>query len=381
MKEESKPLMFPKLRLLGALLLIAWSANAQRAMTVAELLAFVKSQIKLKGDDRTTADFLLHKIKLTEKLEDRAIEELQGQGLGPKTVQALRKLSEESASLKAAPPPEAPPPPRPTLPPPDSIEQAEAMAGMRDYALNYTKNLPNYICVQTTRRRIEPTMRGYAPYGDVIQEQLSFNDQKETYKVQMINRQSVANVEHNQLGGAISSGEFGTMLRHIFDPETGTEFDWDHWATLRGSRMYVFSFSVPKSAGYTMYDGETKREYTSAYKGLVFADRETKVVMRIKMECVGIPADYPIHEVGITLDYAPTKIGEQEYVLPFHFELRSRAAKAVANNDADYKLYRKFGAEATITFGDIEPIPEDQLKEQPAGPDEKEKPPVKKQNQ
>ena len=57
--------------------------------------------------------------------------------------------------------------------------------------------------------------------------------------------------------------------------------------------MYVFSFSVPKSAGYSMYHGESKREYVSAYKGLVYADRDTKAVMRITMECTGIPADYP----------------------------------------------------------------------------------------
>jgi hypothetical protein len=135
--------------------------------------------------------------------------------------------------------------------------------------------------------------------------------------------------------------------------------------------MYVFSFSVPKSAGYSMYHGESKREYISAYKGLVYADHDTKAVMRITMECVGIPPDYPIHTVAITLDYNPTKVGDQEYVLPFHFELNSSEQKAVMKNAADYKLYRKFGAEATITFGDTEPIPEDQLKEQPATPEKK----------
>ena len=69
----------------------------------------------------------------------------------------------------------------------------------------------------------------------------------------MIDGKSVANMSHEQLGGAVSSGEFGTMLAHIFDPETGAEFDWEKWATLRGHRMYVFSYSVPKSAGYSMY--------------------------------------------------------------------------------------------------------------------------------
>ena len=118
------------------------------------------------------------------------------------------------------------------------------------------------------------------------------------------------------------------MLAHIFDPETGAEFDWDHWARLRGKRMYVFSFRVPKSAGYSMYHGESKREYISAYKGLVYADHDTKAVMRITMECVGIPADYPIHTVAITLDYNPTKVGDQEFVLPFHFELNSSRGKS-----------------------------------------------------
>ena len=80
---------------------------AQRAMTVADLTTFIKSQIKLKADDKITANFL-HTIKLTQKLEDSAVEELQGLGAGARTVAALRKLEEESAGLGTAPPP--PPP-------------------------------------------------------------------------------------------------------------------------------------------------------------------------------------------------------------------------------------------------------------------------------
>ncbi len=367
-----------KLRWLGLFLLLTLAADAQRAMTVAEVVTFVKSQIKMKGDDRTTAEFLLHRIKLSEKLDDRTVEDLQGQGAGAKTVAALRKMSEESSSLPAAPPPQAAPAPPPPPPPPDSVEMAETLQAMKDYAANYTDNLPNYVCVQTTRRAITPTMSGYRAYGDTIQEQLTFFDHKESYKVESINHESVANIDHNQLGGATSSGEFGSMLSHIFDPQTGAEFGWDHWATLRGRRMYVFSFKVPKSAGYSMYHGESKREYISAYTGLVYADRETKAVMRIKMDCVGIPSDYPIHEVGLTLDYNPTKIGDQEYVLPFHFELHSKESIAIMKNEAEYRLYRKFGTTSEITFGNVDPTPEDQLKEQPATA---EKPPVKKQNQ
>ena len=354
--------MKAKFLLLAVFFFLAVPALPQRAMTAPDVIAFVKSQIALKGDDRATADFLQH-IKLTQKLEVRDVEDLQGLGAGVRTLEALRKLSQDSATLPAAPPP---PPPPPTRPPPSDSELTTILAAVKEYALNYTKNLPNYVCVQTTRRRIEPTARGYIPQGDTVQEMLSFVDGKESYKVEAINGKSESNVKHEQLGGVVTSGEFGTMLFNIFDPESGAEFHWDHWATLRGKLMYVFAYSVPKSHGYSMYHGESKREYTSAYKGLVYADVQSKAVMEIQMETVGIPADFPIGEVTLKLDYSPTKIADQEYVLPFHFELNSKEVRAETTNRADYRLYQKFGSEASITFGDVEPIPEDQLKEQPA---------------
>ena len=366
---KAKLLPLSALFLLATIFFLAAPASSQRAMTVADVIAFVDSQIKLKGDDRATADFL-QRIKLTQKLEVRDVEDLQGRGAGVRTLQALRKLSEDSAGLPAAPAPqvvEAPP----LKPPPSEQELTAILAAMKEYALNYTKNLPNYVCVQTTRRRIEPTQRGYLPAGDEVQELLSFVDGKESYKVEMVNGKSQPNLKHEQLGGVVTSGEFGRLMFSIFDPDSGSEFHWDHWATLRGKPMYVFGYSVPKSSGYSMYHGESKREYTSAYQGLVYADVQTKTVMRIKMETTGIPADFPIHEVNITLDYAPTKISDQEYVLPYHFELTSKEVRAETTNRADYKLYQKFGAEASITFGDVEPIPEDQLKEQPAAAPQK----------
>ena len=222
----------------------------------------------------------------------RDVEDLQGRGAGVRTLQALRKLSEDSAGLPAAPPPQVVAAP-PVTPPPSQDEQTAILGAMREYALSYTKNLPNYVCVQTTRRRIEPTERGYLPQGDEVQELLSFVDGKESYKVEMVNGKSQPNLKHEQLGGVVTSGEFGSMLFNIFDPASGAEFHWDHWATLRGKLMYVFAYSVPKSSGYSMYHGESKREYTSAYQGLVYADVQTKIVMRIKMETAGIPADFP----------------------------------------------------------------------------------------
>jgi len=77
---------------------------------------------------------------------------------------------------------------------------------------------------------------------------------------------------------------------------------------------------------------------------------------------------FPINQVTVTMDYAPTKISEQDFVLPMAAEVRSREGKMLGKNVMQFSLYRKFSSEATITFDTPEPIPEDQLKEQPATP-------------
>jgi len=362
----------PRFKLIFVLLSAALIAMAQRAMTVEQLREFIKSQIKLKADDRMTGEYL-KKIKLTQKLEDKTVEELQGLGAGPKTVAALHRLEEESASLAAAPPP-PPPVVRAQAPPPDSMEQADVIAAMREYALSYTAKLPNFLCVQITRRHYDAKDPRYRSGGDTIQEQINFYEHKENYKVQMHNGASVHNISHDQLGGVTSSGEWGSMLHNIFTPENGAQFDWDHWGTLRGKPMYVFAYRIEKDRGYSMLDRETHREYTSAYTGLVYADKESREIQRITLKTVEIPSDFTVKDVALTLDYKATDISGHVYTLPFHFELDSIDVHGKNNNLADFKMYQVYGADTTITFVDDSAPPADQLKEQPAKPPTEKKP-------
>jgi len=367
------------MRLILSAALFVTAAYAQLAMTSYQVVTFIRSSIQLHHDDRKVAEYV-KKIKLKDKLEDRKVEELQGMGAGPRTVAALRELSESSTSLPDAPPP-PPVVPRPTIPPPDSVEQAEVLHQIIENARNYAKTLPDYMCLQVTRRRFDPSKTENWRMLDTIQEQLSYVDHKESYKVVMYNGHSVANVQHGAFGGATSSGEFGSIYTWIFDPETATEFDWDHWATLRGKRMYVFSFKVPESRSkYTIYAEEAHRTVTSGYHGLIYADRDTKMVMRFKMECDTIPSDFPVKEVKLDVNYDFTDIAGHQYVLPLKTELRSRDTHDMIWNEAEFHLYRKFGAETSITFdSDPEPIPADKTEEQPAQPDAKDKKPdVKK---
>src|SRR5580698_2082968 len=146
-RPDLRPRVFRQMAFLLAL--AASTALAQLNMTADQVVTFIKSSIQLHHDDRKVAEYV-KKIKLSDKLEERRVEQLQGMGAGPRTVAALKELSTSSASLPVAPPPEAAPP-KPTIPPPNSVEQARILHEIIENARNYSKTLPDYMCLQVTR--------------------------------------------------------------------------------------------------------------------------------------------------------------------------------------------------------------------------------------
>src|SRR5262245_15633080 len=138
-----------------AMLVVAVCATAQQSFTVDQLVSFLSSSIKLHHPDKEVAAFLA-KTKLTESLQAKVIEDLQGQGAGPKTMAALRDLRDATANLPK-PGPKAPKAPPPQIPPPSSEEQAAIIDEAREYAMNYSSKLPNFICTQVTRRYFDPS--------------------------------------------------------------------------------------------------------------------------------------------------------------------------------------------------------------------------------
>jgi hypothetical protein len=345
---------------------LALAATAEMSLTVTQLVKFIQSAVQLKQPDRQVAEYLKH-VKMVEKLDDQTIEDLQGQGAGPKTVAVLKELGTASASLgKAAPPP----PPKPTYvqaPPPDSIEQGKIIEKAREYVRNYTKNLPNFICVQVTRRDVDPTGTGNAwRHVDTISTKLSYNQGHEDYQVVLVNNVPAdPGTTMEKLGGATSAGEFGTMMRQIFAPESYAHFEWDHWGTLRGRPTYVFSYDIEQRYSQFHVTADKTLDIVPAYRGLVYIDKDTDIGMVTKVTEIpyDMPETFPIHDVALGLDYDFVKIGDAEFLLPLKSVNTSSRARYKSRNEIEFRLYRKFGTESTIKFETPEPLPDDKTKE------------------
>ncbi len=292
-----------RFRQLGAVLVFCLAAAAQtQPLTIDELMKFLSSSVELKMTDTEVAKFL-GKAKLSEKLDDVAIEKLQAGGVGPKTLNALRVLRDQSESLGTAKP--VPPPPKVELPPvPNAEEQAAIIEEVREYALNYSKSLPNFLSTQVVRRyqagapgsRYNTHSEPSWVQVDLLTLRLSYFDQKEEYKLIMHNN-SPTTQDYKSIGGATSTGEFGSLLRDIFEPRTHARFWWDGWARLGrlGDRQLVmaFGYSVEQANSNWGIEYEKKDHIVPAYSGRILIDRENHMVHARHAERRQHPGDVP----------------------------------------------------------------------------------------
>jgi hypothetical protein len=149
-------------------------------------------------------------------------------------------------------------------------------------------------------------------------------------------------------------------------PKSAATFEWERWATLRGKRMHVFRYAIAQERSeYSVAYGTSVA--VPGYTGLVYIDRDTLAVMRLTLEVSQMPSGFPINRILAILDYDFTKVGNQEFVLPLKASTVARMGRGLFKNDVEFRNYNRFGAEATITFAP-DPIPEDQLNEQPVQP-------------
>lgn len=358
---------------IAAVCVMCMGVCAASGYSVEQIKSFVQSAIQLKNPDKEVAE-TLRKMRLSERLSLDTVEALQGEGAGPKTVAVLKQLAAESASLPEAQAP-APKPVYVPPPPPSREEQDKLLEEVRDYATNYTHRLPDFICLEQTRRYVDTTGRESWRQADVLTARLSYFNQREDYKLISQNDRVVTEGSYASVGGALSMGDFGTTMRDIFDAKSHASLAWERWTTLRTRRTHVFSYRVRlEFSMYTIeYQGQEKddvQRIKAGYHGEIFVDKELHTIVRITQEADNIPPTFPVLSAREVLDYDFTKIGDSEFFLPLVATVQMHSGRLWTKNVKEFRLYRKFSADAVIKFDgqELPPLPDDKTKEQPPQP-------------
>ena len=240
-------------------------------------------------------------------------------------------------------------------PPLNPLQQTRLLEDVRRNALQYTVKLPNFICVQVTKRMVDLSGRGYWRTQDVIQARLAYYERRESYQLVTINDQLTSR-SYESLGGAISTGEFGTLLVNVFSPETQTRFTWVGPASLRGRPVYTYDYRVAKDRSHWHITWNKEETIIPPYRGRVVVDAEKHQVLRISKEAEEIPAGFPIRGASSILDYDYATISGRPFLLPVRAVVEMDEGRVTTRNEIQFRQYRRYTADTKAEFpGGIPP--------------------------
>jgi hypothetical protein len=224
------------------------------------------------------------------------------------------------------------------------------LQAVRSKATAYIDNLPNFICTQITQRFIRFFPSGWRQVDNFVAD-LSYYDKKEHYKILTVANQASPNATMETLSGTRSTGEFGTTLRALFDPNTNATFRLEGLDQTNGRDTVRIGYQVPKETSSRTINYNNQRTVITAYRGRCWIDPTSYQVVRLEDKALAIPEDFPITRSEGATDYDLAEISGVKYWLPVRAEvlLVEGAAKVHTRNVIEFKKYRKFEAEVKIS--------------------------------
>ncbi len=232
-------------------------------------------------------------------------------------------------------------------PPPAVLEAARA------YALDYSQTLPDFICDELVHRYREGVDPGTWTLTDTLTVRLSYFGHREDYKLLQVNAKPAGNLRYESLTGSISEGEFGSLLRQVFEASASTEIRFDRWDSIGSQRAAVFAYRMTAdrarySVNFTLND--QRYSAVAGRRGRVFVDPATGAALRITSEADALPASFPVDLLASTLDYSPTSIGGRTFLLPRTAEVEMHAGTFLTRNAIEFGTYHKYDADASLSF-------------------------------
>ena len=264
----------------------------------------------------------------------------------PVTTRSGRASEPEERPSAAAPERASAPPERAAPPADDPI-----IAAAREAADSFTSQLPNYLVEQVTTRSTSFNNEASWQPIDVVTADVAVVKGKEDYRNIRINgRPTNVPIEKT---GAWSTGEFVLTLQDIMSPQTAAKFTRSADDRVASRYAYVYDYSVDAANSHWILMAEDGRtQHKTAFKGKLWIDKETRRVLRIEQRAVQIPASFPQDKAETTVEYGFVKIDNASYLLPVRgvTDGCKRGSFNCSMNEIQFKNYRRFSADSSITF-------------------------------
>jgi hypothetical protein len=376
---------FARLFLLALLPVSAFCAASKpdgpEKMSVAQL---EQSLAAANGQTDAQVAQQLSGLELTERLSAAKLAQLSSTMPGEKSRQELLILADQAAFLA---------PPGGELvadPMPDAAATRQMLVKIVNYVNTTARQLPNLIAVRDTsgfedrpaqdiQQQTAVVGLSYLPLHLVGKSSfaVTYRDRKEVADEAATKAQK----HGQQIGGLVTSGEFGPVMSTAVADALKGKITWARWERGADGAVAVFHYAVPNEKsnyhvrfccvpnGYNS-DGSPDLQVfdeRSGYHGEIAFNPADGSILRITLEA-DMQAGELVPRAGILVEYGPVEIGGKRYICPqksvsllkAHTDVKKGMySKAMFQgmpktylNDVAFGQYRRFGSETRILAGD-----------------------------
>jgi len=227
------------------------------------------------------------------------------------------------------------------------------LSALCEFARNFRRNLPDFICEQTTTS-------GYWP-PKVLKEEVKFEKGEEVYSNLIINGKRV---ESNSAEGSgirfKSSGELGSDLVNLFKQPIVVEFKFHKEGTVEKvpASEYKFHLAAEKNTFFVLRDGRGNSLYPD-YDGELWLGADGRL-LRLELRSMHLPNYFGMASVDIAISYNEVPIsGLDTFLLPSRSETnvcnRQRRGISCGKNVVVFDSCRKFATKSRILTDSPQP--------------------------
>jgi hypothetical protein len=238
--------------------------------------------------------------------------------------------------------------------PPDAAAQQAILDGVRKTAQRYQDQLPDFICTLLTKRSED---RG----GTGKKFKQRDTDEVEFRSIGRVPYRKILKVNNKPAQQEPLAGFRSDVLLPIvgFLPDwllgqgAKTHFEWVRWDTQGGARVAVFQLDARPSDSKLTLQNNVGLAAVGLH-GSMYVDPAAARVVRLELQ-LEIPRDgmMDVVESSFDLDYGPVSIAGQEFFLPVRTVAQMRTVYGtLSKNETEVVRYQKYGADASVTFGD-----------------------------
>lgn len=193
---------------------------------------------------------------------------------------------------------------------------------IRAKAFDYERQLPEFVCNQTTRR-YRRIGRGGWTQEDFLAHELSYHDKRKHYR----------NVGASSAPPQ-TAGEFGPVIAELFSPQSQATLELERLEKINGREVARLRFSVPSEHSKRTLRVSDKKSVTFGYEGQCWIDLKDFQVVRFRAKETEIPKESPIKAYELTIDYKKTGVGKRSYYLPTRMQETVRTS-FIGNRNLD----------------------------------------------